>query len=561
MFKLNMSEEIILDIKNGNFKNKLFSYSDSIFFDKLLDKIHQKNILIVNGFDNYLREEICFEVIRRFFHNNYINDLDFSVFNICSINDLDKLYLEDQFQIFYLDDFLGSISSYFLKFEDYIDKIVNSQNKALIVNMRWFLKDKIFCSKFYEFCENLNEYRGEINNNLFDRNFKIINTEILLNNYYNEFSHIDKFVLFSVLIDNLHIFDTWLKATVNYYLDKNMFVGNKDLQDLILSSLKKLEGVFISVYECGRFYIQDLIVENFLLVKFKDEVCIIKDLLNNISSYNSLGNIIKILQNLNIKLFYDKEDYENNLKYKLFEIICINNNHDIMELFNFTLNLYNVLGVKDNSIIQNLNTRIIYSNINIDSALNYFFSVKNFNEMLIQNEIFINKLLDLAHNYNFIREFEFYNYSFKYFLFVSEFCNLYGVMDYEEVADVKKYFNRLINMIFSNVNSYFTLEYFCLSNEIKQVLNDLRVLIKEFGVISIFSENIDGIFNDIKYKLSELLNNVVKFIPENEQEYYTLLYFKNELERNKEFIESIFIDISVEEILSKIMENICNFES
>ena len=165
------------------------------------------------------------------------------------------------------------------------------------------------------------------------------------------------------------------------------------------------------------------------------------------------------------------------------------------------------------------------------------------------------------YSYNSLRDFEFYNYNFKYFLFVSEFYNLYDTIDDEEFLDIKKYFDRLVNIILNNINSYFNLEYFSLSSEIKQALIDLKVLIEKFNVKFIFLENVEEIFNNVKYKFNELFNNVINFVPQNNQEYYTLIYFENELDRNKDFIEYTFENINLEWIFEEIKKNICKFKA
>ena len=165
------------------------------------------------------------------------------------------------------------------------------------------------------------------------------------------------------------------------------------------------------------------------------------------------------------------------------------------------------------------------------------------------------------YSYNSLRDFEFYNYNFKYFLFVSEFYSLYDTIDDEEFLDIKKYFDRLVNIILNNINSYFNLEYFSLSSEIKQALIDLKVLIEKFNVKFIFLENVEELFNNVKYKFNELFNNVINFVPQNNQEYYTLIYFENELDRNKDFIEYTFENINLEWIFEEIKKNICKFKA
>ena len=138
---------------------------------------------------------------------------------------------------------------------------------------------------------------------------------------------------------------------------------------------------------------------------------------------------------------------------------------------------------------------------------------------------------------------------------------MYDTIDDEEFLDIKKYFDRLVNIILNNINSYFNLEYFSLSSEIKQALIDLKVLIEKFNVKFIFLENVEELFNNVKYKFNELFNNVINFVPQNNQEYYTLIYFENELDRNKDFIEYTFENINLEWIFEEIKKNICKFKA
>ena len=553
MFKFNISEEIIFNIKNGSFRNKLFGCSESYLFDKFLNKIRNENVLIVYGFDNKIREEICIEVIYRFFYGN--ENLDLSVFKISCMDELDEIYLDDKAQIFYLNDFFGKIDFKLLKFKSYLDRIINSKNKFLIVNIRDFTKDKI---SNFALCENLNDYRNDILNILGSNLKEVTNT---FEDVYSRFFYMDKFILFSVVINNLNHIDMWFKITKNYFLGKHILRENKDFNESILESFKKLEDEFISICEDGSFCIKNLVVEDFLLSKLKNELNIVKDLFNNISCYSNLKNFVGILKKLNIKVSYTQEEYESNLKCNLFEIICSNNIKDVIGLLKFSLELFDIIGVRDFSIIDNLNIRIIYSNVNMDNAINYFCVIRDFKEILIENEIFKNKLFNLMYSYNSLRDFEFYNYNFKYFLFVSEFYNLYDTIDDEEFLDIKKYFDRLVNIILNNINSYFNLEYFSLSSEIKQALIDLKVLIEKFNVKFIFLENVEELFNNVKYKFNELFNNVINFVPQNNQEYYTLIYFENELDRNKDFIEYTFENINLEWIFEEIKKNICKFKA
>ena len=50
-------------------------------------------------------------------------------------------------------------------------------------------------------------------------------------------------------------------------------------------------------------------------------------------------------------------------------------------------------------------------------------------------------------------------------------------------------------------------------------------------------------------------------MPQNNQEYYTLIYFENELDRNKDFIEYTFENINLEWIFEEIKKNICKFKA
>ena len=550
MFKFNVSEEIIFNIRNGDFKNKNFVIDEEIL-NIFLEKISKNNVLIIFECENFIRERICFEIVQRTFYKNYEKSLDFSVFNICRVDDLDNLYLDDKNQIFYLDDFLGSINVEFNKFKNYIDKISNSLNKMLIVNMRLNLSDKILdLLSFY--CEDLNNYE-EVSKRL---KSPISN----LSDIYLRLEYIDKFVLFSVFLGSLSDFDIWFKSTTNYF-SANIFSFTDDLQDRILTSFKNLEGFFISVYEFGKFRIKDLFVEDFLKEKFKSEVSVIKDVLNNVNDYQGFKNLVEILKIMEINLNYTNEEYAKRLRDKLFKMFCLNDTCDLIQNLKIILDLYKILNVNDISIIDNLNTKIVYSNFDINNAINYFGVIKSFKQNLIRNDIFLNKLFNLVYKQAFLSEFEFYNYDFKYFLFVSEFCDLYDYHEQEELLDIKKHFVRLINMIFNNINSYFTLEYFCLNNEIKNILVDLKELVEGFNVENIFSEKIDRIFYDVKFKFFELIDDVCNFIPKNEKEYYTLTYFKNEIESNKEFIEHIFNELSVDNIITDIMNNICVFKA
>ncbi len=559
MFRFNISEEIILNIKNGKLKDKNYDREEYGFICEILEILNKQNIIVLYGLKDYLREDISIEIIYRFFYDNYKNHLDLSVFKINSIDELDELYLENVFQVFYLNDFFGQVSFNLCKFKRYVDNISKSQNKILILNVREFVKEEIFNEIHRKYFYNLNNHQENIKTHLCLRDSHTFDIKTLYEKY-SQFSYVDKFVLLSIFINNIGDINIWIKSTIKYFLDKNIFRENEDLKGIILDSFKKLGRDFIVLGSNRRFSIKNLYIKDFLTREIIYEDKILKDLINNISCYESFKYIVDIIENLKINIDYTLEEYENNLKKFLDEVISISNSEfPIDELF-YVMKIFKILNILDKDLIESLNTKIIYSKLSIEESIKYFFILKNSKEVLINNEIFNNKLLDLVYNYNSTRDFEFYNYSFKYFLFVSEVYDLYGNIDEEEIFDIKNHFERLINIILNNINSYFTLEYFTLSNEIKQCIKDLKILNEKYSFKIIFSKNIEDILIEIKDRLVELFDGVINFVPQNKQEYYTLTYFENEFERNKEFLEENF-NMDLETILNKIQENISVFEA
>ena len=127
MFRFNISEEIIFELKNKDFKVNTF-ITDS-FFKEVLKNLNDKKIFICYGLSNDLREKFCFRLIYKYFNDRYVRDLDVGVFKISSVSELDEIYLEDELQIFYFYDFFGSVKFTDKKFENYINRIKNSDNK------------------------------------------------------------------------------------------------------------------------------------------------------------------------------------------------------------------------------------------------------------------------------------------------------------------------------------------------------------------------------------------------------------------------------------------------
>lgn len=555
MFKFNVSEEFIFSIKNGSYLDRNFSNKNSYLFDDLLKKFYGDRVLIICGFDNSIRDDICTEIIYRFFINN-CDDRDMNVFNLNSIEELDEIYLEDRFQLFYLNDIFGKVSLNIERFKFYLNKITSSKNKFLILNIRELSKDII---SNFKSCEDLNFYKDEIIK-ILGKKYKERN--LYLEESYSNFSYIEKFIIFSILFNNIEDIDVWIRMTERYFLSRNILNENSEnLIELILKSFKSLENDFIYVDEYGKFSLKNLMGRNFLITKLKFEEEIVRDLFNNINSYFNLKELVGILKNLNLKLVYEEHEYDDFLRGSLFEKICLNTTKNIVELLEVSSDLFSIIGIEDSAVIENLNTKMIYSSISMENAIKYLRFVKNNKSMVIHNKIFKDKLLSLIYNYNSLRGYEFYNYGFKYFSFVSEFYSVYDDIDEEEFLDIKRDFDRLIDIISNNANSYFTLEYFSLNNEIKQALIDLKFLIDEFNIENIFFHNVYEIFNSMGRNLMELFNYAVEFIPENKQDYYTLTYFENEIERNREFLEATFETINLENISQEIKKNIYNFKA
>ena len=103
------------------------------------------------------------------------------------------------------------------------------------MNIRDFTKDKI---SHFALCENLNDYKDDILNILGSNLKEVTNT---FEDVYSRFFYMDKFILFSVVINNLNHIDMWLKITKNYFLGKHILRENKDFNESILESFKKLE--------------------------------------------------------------------------------------------------------------------------------------------------------------------------------------------------------------------------------------------------------------------------------------------------------------------------------
>ncbi len=126
---------------------------------------------------------------------------------------------------------------------------------------------------------------------------------------------------------------------------------------------------------------------------------------------------------------------------------------------------------------------------------------------------------------------------------------------------MRNQFDILISIILNNINSYFTVEYFNISSEIRDSLIDLKELIDKYNVRFIFDRNVYEFFNFIEDKLLDLINNVDSFMPRNVEEYHNLKYFGSELERNEDFIENVFTTINLKSIIERINEKICLFEA
>ncbi|EIA28904.1 hypothetical protein SFB5_104G2 [Candidatus Arthromitus sp. SFB-5] len=66
------------------------------------------------------------------------------------------------YKFFYFYDFFGSVKFTDKKFENYINRIKNSDNKILLINTRSFLKEEIILSKFFEYKQDLECHKDAI---------------------------------------------------------------------------------------------------------------------------------------------------------------------------------------------------------------------------------------------------------------------------------------------------------------------------------------------------------------------------------------------------------------
>ncbi len=556
MIKFDMSEEIILSMKVGVIGDSPFKNSQLLRI--FLDKIYDKNFLIISGASSILKESICFKIIREILYDKYERIDDLNVFKVRCIDELEVIYSDDRFQIFYLDDFFGEISLDLLKFKNYINKIICSKNKVLIASVRDLPNSYKFFQGFSGNYVNLRDFKEDILNREID-NFDLNYEE--LECMYSKLFYIDKFILFSVCIDNLDNVSVWIKITKNYFLGKRILREDMDFDDLIVASFKKLENKFIHMRMDGRFYLKDNLVHEFLMSKIKIESDIIKDLITNIYSIDILERFVCVLKDMRVKLNYSRDEYINGFKSRLFDLVCVENSKNLVGTLKLSLDLFDILGIFDFDVIGDLNNRIIYSNMDLDKALEYVCFIKDFEDILIKDGVFEDKIKNLIYGYSPYRDVEFYNYNFRYFLFVDQICGLYPIMEDENILDIKNNFYKLVDLIFNNVNFCFTLEYFNLSTDMKSALIDLKVIIKRFNVRVIFSKDIDKVLADITYSFLELLNDAVNFKMENKNHYYVLRYFKNEIEMNKDFLEFVFEDVNLDFMIEKIKENIYSFRS
>lgn len=559
MFRFNISEEIIFKLENMDFGEKI-SEEDS-FFEELLTKLNDEKIFICYGLSNELRERFCFRIIYKYFNDRYVRDLNIGVFKISSVGEFEEIYLENEFQIFYFYDFFGSIKFNDKKFGSYLNKIKNSNNKMLVVNTRSFLKREILESKNSLYVEDLEFYKDKIE--------KILNINLNCdtNNYYDldlqyqKFDYIDKLVLFYVFINFSFDVNKWIGVMEKYLVHREIFNDHSEFKEMLLNSFRKLEDSFINIYDNKKFNIKNPIVYNFILSKLKNDIDVIKDLFNNIYGYEDLYSICNILSQNNVRLCYTLDEYENNLKSNLCNVVFESDYIDVISMIKTVFKAFYVLDLWDIDIIEDLNFKITYSKLNIDGAIDYFFSISEHREFMIKNEIFKSKLLNLIYEYEMEVSSEFYNYSFKYYLFVSEFYRLYGNIDNDELTDLKYRFNVLISIVLNNINSYFNIEYFNIGSEIRNSISDLKDLIKKYDVRFIFGINVCEVFDFIEDKLSELIYNADNFIPKDMNDYYNLKYFGNELERNEGFIEEVFHNINMKGVIERINEKICLFEA
>ncbi len=569
MFRFNMSEEIIFSIKNEKINDSLFTYFDSKFLNNFIDILINENVLVVFGFDNYIREELLKEVIIRIFKYKYSKCSEIDVFLISNIYELEEVYNKDRFQIFYLDDFFGILKENEIKKSEILFK--NLSDKFLIINTRDFAKNNFKKTTTKNLQDNREEIvdflslkftNDRVNNSINQNNFKDnLVGDFCFKEFYSQLSFMDKFVLISVFMESFDDVDIWIKVVSKYFSNKTDFSGVMDCKEIILESFKKLEDRFIYLNTHGKIKINNLIIDEFLKSKIYEDIEIVKHVLNNMCFFKGLEKCVELFKSLNISFSYTNEYYEKNFKNRLIELIGSYSFINPIDVLCSVLDVFSLMGIKDESIIHYLNTKIIYSNIDEFDYIKYFRVIKNFKEYLIKDEIFIRKIFDLINRGYSYREFEFYNHNFQYFLFVSEFIQCYKEFYEDEFNDILDHFNRLTSMILNYINSYFSFEYFNLNNEIKILLNDLKVLIKDLGFKIIFSNRIDEIFYKAKDKLYEVLIYACNLIPSNKQEYYALISFQNELEVNKYFIESTFEDISIDEIINDISRNIYFFNS
>lgn len=551
MFRFNISEEIIFNIKNGIFKEDYLR--DNAVINKLVQNIKSNRVCIFTGIHNPLIDKMCSTILYRIFIDYYRIDSDVNVFRVFNIDEIGSLYLEDRFQIFYLYDFFSEISLNSKIYEKYLNRIIECDNKVLIINTR--ISDVLCKNKFSYLIEDTSLYLSEIEHVLGEcSNF---DNKLDVHSLYKNLTYIDKLVLFFVFMGITCDINTWIESMEKYLIYRD----NTEFRELILNSFKKLEGSFISFNVDKRFYIENPMINDFLRENMKSDKDVIKDLLNNIYFKFDLYNITDILNKNNVSLTYSEYEYETYLKKHLFDMTLNIRMNNVVELFECILNLFKIIKIFDLDIIQELKNKIIYSKVTIDSAIEYLCFINNHREYIISDDVFKNKLLSLIYEYEPSRDSEFYNYKFKYFLFISELYSLYGNIEEEELLDLKDRFNILINIILNNVNSYFTIDYFSLNSEVKQALSDLKEIIHSYNITNIFKVNIYEIIRYIQDKLTDVLNDVREFNPTNVNEYHMLVYFNNELEHNKDFIEDTFDNLSLDNVIHEIRKKIYEFKA
>ena len=239
--------------------------------------------------------------------------------------------------------------------------------------------------------ENLNLHKSE---NLFgENNFKVsLMDDFSLENFYAQLVFIDKFILMSIFVGSFEDVHTWIKIITKYFSNKIEFSGSMDFEDIVFESLKKLEDVFIFLDFNGKLGIKNLIVEDFLNSKVVEELEIFKDVLNNVCLFEGLKSLVKIYKNLNISLCYTKEYYEENFKGRLNEIVNTYLFDNAVEVLECILNVFSLIGVYDEFMINDLNTKISYLNLKEIDYIKYFLCVRNFKNYLIKDEGFIKKI-------------------------------------------------------------------------------------------------------------------------------------------------------------------------